>query len=129
MDNVVETKHRPWRHKFLDGLRNHGIVTLAAQEAGIDRNTAYFLRQQDPTFAEEWKEALDRGVDMLEDVAKKRAYEGSDVLLIFLLKAHRPAVYREINKTVQVNITPEQVERMSDDELDRLIDSLRTGPR
>jgi hypothetical protein len=129
MEQVVETKHRHWRHVFLDALAAHGIVTLAAQAAGIERATAYFLRQQDPTFAEEWKAALDLGVDMLEDVAKKRAYEGSDTLLIFLLKAHRPERYREVTKSVQVNVTPEQVEQMSDDELDRLINNLRTGAR
>lgn len=89
------TAQKAWRLKFLDGLRMHGIVTRAAKDAGIHRDTAYFERQQDPTFATEWKEALDRGVDMLEDVAKMRAYDGSDTLLIFLLKAHRPEKYRE----------------------------------
>lgn len=129
MEQVVETKQRHWRHIFLDALAAHGIVTLAAQEAGIDRRTAYFLRDQDSTFDAEWKAALDRGVDMLEDVAKKRAYEGSDTLLIFLLKAHRPERYREITRSVQMNVTPEQVERMSDDDLDSLINTLRTGSR
>ena len=32
---------------------------------------------------------------MLEAVARKRAIIGSDVLLIFLLKGHRPEKYRE----------------------------------
>lgn len=129
MDVVAETRVKHWRIRFLDGLRLHGIVTQAAADAGIDRNAAYYERQRDPVFADEWRDALDRGVDMLEDVAKKRAFEGSDTLLIFLLKAHRPDKYREIAKSIQVNVTPEQIEQMSDDELDRLINSLRPSAR
>ncbi len=107
MTTITETKIKHWRLKFLDALRVHGVVTKAALEAGIDRDTAYYERQRDSVFAQEWQEALDRGVDMLEDTAKMRAYEGSDTLLIFLLKAHRPEKYREttrqINTSVQVD--------------------------
>lgn len=129
METITGTKVKHWRLAFLDGLRSHGMVTQAAIDAGIDRNAAYYERQRDPTFAQEWTDALDRGVDTLEDVAKKRAYEGSDTLLIFLLKAHRPEKYREIARSIQVSVTPDQVEQMSDDELDRLINTLRTGAR
>lgn len=123
------TSKKAWRLRFLDALRMTGIVTVAAKTAGIHRDTAYFERSQDPLFAKDWQEALDRGVDMLEDVAKQRAYDGSDLLLIFLLKAHRPEKYREVTKTIQVNVTPEQVEHMTDDELDGLISNLRAGTR
>ena len=95
---------KAWRVVFLDALRMHGMVTAAAQTAGIHRDTAYFERSVDPAFAAEWREALDRGVDMLEDVAKQRAYAGSDTLLIFLLKAHRPAVYRETTRNINANV-------------------------
>lgn len=118
MEILTGTTKKHWRLKFLDGLRMHGMVTQAALEAGIHRDTAYFERSRDPAFAKEWTDALDRGVDMLEDVAKKRAYEGSDTLLIFLLKAHRPEKYRETTKNINVNLTPEQAAQMSDDELD-----------
>lgn len=129
METITSTTERHWRLKFLDGLRMHGMVTQAAIEAGIHRDTAYYERQRDPTFAEEWRQALDRGVDMLEDVARLRAFGGSDTLLIFLLKAHRPEKYREVTKHIQVNVTPEQLEQMSDAELDAFINSIRTGPR
>lgn len=101
---LTETKIKHWRLKFLDSLRLHGMVTQAAKDAGIDRDTAYYERQRDPVFAAEWKEALERGVDMLEDVAKQRAYAGSDTLLIFLLKAHRPTVYRETTRNINTNV-------------------------
>lgn len=123
------TSKKAWRLKFLDALRVHGIVARAAMEAGIHRDTAYFERSQDPEFAKEWEEALDRGVDMLEDVAMQRAFEGDTTMLIFLLKHRRPERYREVARSIQINVTPEQVEQMSNDELDALIDNLRSRGR
>lgn len=126
MTEQITTTEKHWRLKFLDGLRMHGMVMQAALEAGIHRNTAYFERQRDPIFAQEWADALDRGVDMLEDVAKKRAFEGSDTLLIFLLKSHRPERYRETSRVIQVNVTPDDLQHMSDEELDALDTQLKS---
>jgi hypothetical protein len=120
---------KAWRVVFLDALRVHGIVSRAAAEARIHRDTAYFERSQDPDFAREWQEALDRGVDMLEDVARQRAFQGSDTLLIFLLKAHRPERYRETIRTVTVPLAPEDLENLTDDELDRLDRNLQAAHR
>lgn len=38
---------------------------------------------------------MDEGIDRLEKVARERAEAGSDLLLIFLLRAHRPGKFRE----------------------------------
>lgn len=123
------TSEKAWRLRFLDALRMHGVVTRAALAAGIHRDTAYFERQRDPLFAQEWVDALDRGADMLEDTAKQRAYEGSDTLLIFLLKAHRPERYRETTRSIQVNVTPDDLHHMSDEELDALDAQLKNLDR
>jgi hypothetical protein len=66
-----------------------------------------------PEFAADWQSALDRGCDALEDEAVRRGCEGylkpifhqgkevgaireySDLLLIFMLKARRPATFRD----------------------------------
>lgn len=127
METITSTTEKHWRIKFLDALRLHGMVTQAAIEAGIHRNTAYFERQRDPIFAQEWADALDRGVDMLEDVAKKRAYDGSDTLLIFLLKAHRPQKYRDTIRTVTLNLNPDDLQDLSDDDLERLDQQLKAA--
>ncbi len=120
---------KAWRLVFLDALRMHGMVSKAAETAGIHRDTAYFERSQDPTFAAEWQEALDRGVDMLEDVARYRAFAGSDTLMIFLLKAHRPERYRETIRTVTLNITPDDLRDLSDHDLDNLESQLKASDR
>ncbi len=129
MDRVTTTNEKHWRLKFLDALRMSGVVTQAAIAAGIHRDTAYFERQRDPVFAQEWTDALERGVDMLEDVAKKRAFEGSDTLLIFLLKSHRPERYRETTRSIQVNVTSDDLQNMSDEELDALDAQLKSLDR
>jgi hypothetical protein len=79
----------------------------------LTRQRFYELRARDTAFAEEWAVAVDEGTDRLEDEAYRRAVEGvpepifsrgevvgerrvySDRLIEFLVKARRPAVYRE----------------------------------
>ena len=87
-----------WRQAFLAALREQGNVRFACEVAGVERSTAYRLREKDTAFATAWESALDDAVESLEQVAWERAKETSDTLLIFLLKAHRPAKYRETTK-------------------------------
>jgi hypothetical protein len=70
--------------------------TSLAKQAGIDRSTVYDHRNSDPEFAAAWEAAKEDALDLLEATAHKRAHSTSDTLLIFLLKAGRPAKYREI---------------------------------
>jgi len=109
-----------WRPLFLQALRNSGNVRAASGAAGIDRDTAYRHRHRSQEFAKEWDAALDDACDVLEAEAWRRAVRGteepvhylgqqvgsvkkySDVLLIFLLKAHRPMKFRD---RVQVDLT------------------------
>lgn len=99
--------------KFLDHLRNHPNVTLAARAAGVNRQYMYELRKEDPVFAQAWDAALDEAIDLLEAEMHRRAFQGvskpvyqqgkkvgsvreySDTLAIFLAKAHRPEKFRE----------------------------------
>lgn len=102
-----------WKKPFLEVLRRTANVTLAARQIGISKVTAYNARHKSEKFAAEWDEAIDQAVDLLEAEARRRALSGveepifhngqqvgakrrfSDTLMIFLLKAHRPQVYRE----------------------------------
>jgi hypothetical protein len=109
-----------WRDRFLTFLSEHGSITEAAKASGIARITAYRERAIDPVFAEQWKLALDLGVDALEDQAKMRALAMSDTLLIFLLKAHREK-YRELPRgALNLNLNLDDLQSMSDDDLERL---------
>jgi hypothetical protein len=84
------------RTTFLDVLQASGNITRTAESLGVGRSALYDWRDDDPEFAAAWDHAIKRGLDGLEDVAIERARQGSDLLLIFLLKAHRPDKYREV---------------------------------
>jgi len=119
MANVADvTLEKKWRGVFLDKLAECGSVTKAAKRARISRMTAYRERAADETFATAWDVAKERGIDALEDEAIDRAFAGSDILLMFRLKAERPK-YRD--KTPPgFTFTLEQLRDMSDQELDDL---------
>ncbi len=84
-----------WHAKFLEILSATCNVTLAARGAGIIRNTAYEHYKRLPDFAAAWDDAKEAAVEILEAEAWQRARKVSDTLIIFLLKAHKPAKYRE----------------------------------
>ncbi len=83
------------KKRFLTALAAGHSVMTAAEAAGVARQTVYRWRQEDETFARAWDEAIEAGTDRLEDEALRRAFAGSDTLLIFLLKARRPTKYRD----------------------------------
>lgn len=96
---MAEPQHKPhageWREPFLAALRNSGNVRAACQAANVSRPVAYKHRNEYPKFAAQWDDALEDACDVLEAEARTRARGGSDLLLIFLLKAHRPEKFRE----------------------------------
>ena len=73
-------------------------VTQACAQVGLSRQTHYEWLHENPTYAAAFAHAKQMGAEWLEDRAIERATTGekpSDVLLIFLLKAAKPAKYRE----------------------------------
>ncbi|WP_336946414.1 hypothetical protein [Asaia sp. HN010] len=113
---------------FLDHLKKSGNVSEAARAAGIDRKTAYNWRRGDEIFSEHWNLALEEATDLLEAEARRRAIEGyeepllyggrlicdpdgkpvtrkrySDGLLRMLLRAHRPASFRDGRGSVEAS--------------------------
>ena len=99
-DSAVQ-KAPAWEARFLRVFAKTGIVLQACKAARIDRSTAYNHRRERPEFAARWKAAEDEACDELEQAALKRIKDGSDVLLIFMLKARRPEKYREETLTAQ----------------------------
>lgn len=83
------------RQRFLQTLATTINVTAACRAANISRQTAYTWREADPEFAQAWSDAMDAALDDLEEVTAQRARDGSDLLMMFLLKANRPDKYRE----------------------------------
>lgn len=111
------------RQRFLMALREVPNVSRAARAAGVSPSTVYAARAEDEAFASAWHDALEEGVDRMEEEAHRRAFLGypgrpvvsegrvvrevteySDGLATLLLKAHRPGKYRE-QATVQASLT------------------------
>lgn len=88
---------------FLAAYRRSGIVTVAAREAGVHRNSYYQWLSSDPWFAKAAADAEAEAVEEVEAELRRRALDPTKrdtVALIFYLKAHRPQKYRD-NVTIR----------------------------
>ncbi len=91
----TRARTRDWTPRFLEALGRDPRVSEAARQAGIGRRTVYDRRSADPEFAAAWDDVIAGTLDELEAEAYRRAVNGSDQLLMFLLRARRPKVYSE----------------------------------
>lgn len=83
------------KQKFLRAHKDEATVSRAAQYAGVHRRTVYKWNATDPKFALAWEKARETFVQELEMRAYWRAIDGSDQLLMFLLRSYRPGTYTE----------------------------------
>lgn len=132
-------KDYDWIPLFLSALTEGMSVGDAARAAGIHYTLAFRRRKTDKAFDAAWMEATKISTKLLEREAARRAYHGverpvyhkgiecgrirhySDVLMIFLLKARKPEMYRDqheqgmggtnVQVNVQANIAAQQVIR------------------
>jgi len=124
---------------FLSEYANWGTVRHAAKAAGIHERTHYdWLESGDPAYADAWAAAQESFTEHLEREAARRAVDGqavgvyyqgdrvgeelkkSDNLLMFLLKARRPEVYKDRTELTGANGGPVQVQAVRADALARL---------
>jgi len=54
------------KKRFIAALTSHGTMFHAAQAAGVSRQTAYRWQREDPEFADQWEEARENAVDVVE---------------------------------------------------------------
>ena len=65
---------------------NFGIVSIAAQKAGISRNTHYRWLEEDPGYEKDSNEALERAKDFVESKIYQAIQEGKESVLIHYAK-------------------------------------------
>jgi hypothetical protein len=116
-------KKADWAERFLTVFEDSGIVSESAKAAGVNRSTVYRRRAVDAEFAAAWDQIEEWSTEDLERIAYKRAADGSDTLVIFLLKARRPAIYREaVNVNHGGKVKHEvQIEEQVDDAIGKLL--------
>jgi hypothetical protein len=62
----------------------------AAHQAGIARRTLFEWKAEDEDFRRDYDAAYDAGTDCFEQEARRRAFNESDLLLMFLMKQRDP---------------------------------------
>jgi hypothetical protein len=111
------------RKAFLEALAAGSTVVEASEAAGRPKQTFYRLRDSDPEFAAEWRQAWWAGAEPIENVLHRAALEGWDDeeydgagklvrrmrrwtpnAAVAALRARRPELYRESAK-VEVSST------------------------
>ncbi|MAE50887.1 MAG: terminase [Micavibrio sp.] len=123
------------KERFLEYLAVTCNVSRSCRMAGVDRSDMYKLRKSDSYFAENWAQAIEIGVQGLEDEMHRRAFEGelitnqngtyrkySDTLAMFLMKAHKPEKYSDryrteilsSKKTISSLDDPKVINRLND---------------
>lgn len=105
------------KRAFIAAYSECGNVIMACNIAGVHPTNVYKWKDSDPVFQEDLNIATDMAVSILEHEARRRALEGSDRLLEFLLKSVRPEIYREryefkqeIHTDYIIDISPRQPE-------------------
>ena len=100
------------KKRFIAVLEAQGTVLHACKAAGISRQTAYRWQREDPEFSDQWYEAHENAVDVVESTMYQQAVGGNTLAGIFSLKAHRP-IYRDRVNIDIAQVNSEVEERMA----------------
>ena len=96
-NDTVKKRTLDKQNRFLQAYSAAGTVTVAASAAGIHRDTVYRWASNDiEGFRGRFGAAKAEFADHIEAIALERvkSEQGSDLLLIALLNAHKPEKYR-----------------------------------
>lgn len=76
-----------YKEKMLENLeKSHGVVTVAALNTGIHRDTHYSWMQTDEEYAKKAKAMKEVAIDFAESMLYKLISEGNVAATIFFLK-------------------------------------------
>jgi len=128
------------KDRFIAAYLETATISHACELAEVGRQTHYDWLREDPEYKVRFAEAEEATTEDLEAEARRRALEGvrepvgfykgtateyvqrySDTLLIFLLKARRPDVYRE---RFELAVT-EAAQRLRESERPKLLRALQ----
>lgn len=114
------TERLPWLPELIAAFRNSANIRAAYQAAGTDRRSVMIALDRYPQLSEPMDDAAHDAVDILRAEARRRAMAGSDVLMMFVLKADDPERYGDRVKVdikeetrrvaAEMGLTPEETE-------------------
>lgn len=97
-DKLFNEIQHPKKRALLIAFCESGNITQSAAAAECERTIHYYWLQEDPAYAKAFEQAEARFADNLEAEARRRAIQGSDTLMIFLLKGAKPDRYADRSK-------------------------------
>lgn len=114
-------ERKDWKPIWLEAFKDKGTVTAACEVARVSRSTVYDARTDD-SFATAWDAIEHMTTEDLEQEAIRRAKDGSDTLLIFMLKSRKPETYREryeVKHEGKIDTSGPDLSNLSDKELEQ----------
>lgn len=94
VENNIEIIDR--KSLFLKNYERFGCALVrASKESNISPQTIYRWKKEDTDFSEKMEVLRETMIEKLEAAALNRAAQGDSVMMIFLLKAFRPHIYRD----------------------------------
>ncbi len=107
-----------------------GMVTIAARALGCKPQTVRNYIQRYPTVADALREERERTLDVGELALYKAVQEGQGWAVTFLLKTiGRDRGYVETTRNLNLNLTPADIEKLDDNELDDLYRQITSADR
>lgn len=91
-DKTKQLTHR--QQRFLTAYSNCGSIIEAARMTKIGRSRHY-VWLDDPAYHSAFEVSHQLACVHLESEAAHRAMDGSDTILMFLLRHHRPNIYQD----------------------------------
>ena len=93
------------KSRFLEALSSStGTIKTSAEIAKVGFRTVYDWRGNDPEFRAAWESIEESRTVALEESLYDRAITSDTVAAIFLLKARRPHMYRDVIRQENVNL-------------------------
>lgn len=96
-----EQDEQAQKARYLRAVSRVGTLTAGCKAARVSPHTVYSWREHDTEFTIAEHDARERCADELEAAVIRRGKTQSDTAAIFMLKAMRPAKYRD-NSRVEV---------------------------
>lgn len=86
------------KKNFIEQIEQMPNVQIACKKVGLPRATYYRWRQEDEEFREMADEALERGVDVINDLAESKVISGvnkGEHRYVFYWLSHRHPIYKK----------------------------------
>jgi len=97
-----------WQARYLADYERNGNVMNAARMANVSPTTVYKHMRENPAFNEQCEVAYGIFCASIEREIKRRAFAGSDMLLMAMANRHMPNEYRQ-NQKIEQTITHDYV--------------------